>query len=248
MDTTFNLLVLEFELPADEILDVYGTYGDIISNCLHKCWRYHPTASPILNILKRSVFEEDVLPLWNEIHGLLLLGSRYTASDDDPWVTSLIRTIQMAYIVKIPMIGVCYGHQIIARALGGKISRNPAGWELGVCKMDMTSIGQKLFEKDTLMVHQMHRDAVVEAPPNIDVIASSCSCKVQMMFQPGRVLTIQGHPEFDARISKSWLDQRYEEGLMEQELYGYALTKLNLEHDGMEILQAMRKFLLGTSI
>ncbi|KAL6838143.1 class I glutamine amidotransferase-like protein [Trichoderma camerunense] len=226
MDTTFNLLVLEFELPADEILNAYGTYGDIISHCLHKCWRYHTSASPALKTSKRSVFEEDVLPLWNEIHGLLLLGSRYTASHDDPWVTSLIRTIQMAYIMKIPMIGVCYGHQIIARALGG----------------------QKLFEKDTLMVHQMHRDAVVEAPPNIDVIASSCSCKVQMMFQPGRVLTIQGHPEFDARISKSWLDQRYEEGLMEQELYGYALTKLNLEHDGMEILQAMRKFLLGTSI
>ncbi|KAK0762702.1 hypothetical protein N5P37_005520 [Trichoderma harzianum] len=248
MDTTFNLVVLEFELPADEILNVYGTYGDIISHCLHKCWRYHPNASPTLRILKWSVFEEDALPPWNEIHGLLLLGSKYTASDDDPWVISLVKLVQMAYIMNIPMIGVCYGHQIIARALGGKISRNPAGWELGVCKMDMTSIGQKLFGKDALMVHQMHRDAVVEVPPNIDVLASSCSCKVQMMFQPGRVLTIQGHPEFDSRISKSWLDQRYKEGLVEQELYNYALTKLNLEHDGMEILQAMRKFLLGTSI
>lgn len=94
----------------------------------------------------------------------------------------------------------------------------------------------------------MHRDAVVEVPPNIDVIASSRSCKVQMMFQPGRIFTIQGHPEFNSRISKSWLDQRYKEGLVEQELYAYALTMLNLEHDGLEILQAMRKFLLGTSI
>lgn len=98
------------------------------------------------------------------------------------------------------------------------------------------------------MVHQMHRDAVIEVPANIDVIASSRSCKVQMMFQPGRVLTVQGHPEFDSRISKSWLDQRYKEGLVGQELYRYALAKLNLEHDGMKILQAMRKFLLGTSI
>lgn len=98
------------------------------------------------------------------------------------------------------------------------------------------------------MIHQMHRDAVVEVPPNIDVIASSRPCKVQMMFQPGRVLTIQGHPEFDSIISKSWLDQRYKEGLVEQELYGYALTKLNPEHDGIEILQAMCKFLLGTFI
>lgn len=57
----------------------------------------------------------------------------------------------MAYIMNLPMIGVCYGHQIIARALGGKISRNPGGWELGVCKMDMTPIGQKLFGKDTLV-------------------------------------------------------------------------------------------------
>ncbi|KAL6788967.1 hypothetical protein J3E68DRAFT_430214 [Trichoderma sp. SZMC 28012] len=93
--------------------------------------------------------------------------------------------------------------------------------------MDMTSIGQKLFGKNALMVHQMHRDAVVEVPPNIDVIASSCSCKVQMMFQPGRVLTIQGHPEFDSRISKSWLDQRYKEGLVGQELYGLLILCLH---------------------
>lgn len=75
MDTTFNLVILEFELPADEIFNIYGTYGDIISHCLHKCWRYHPTASPTLRIIKQSVFEEDMLPPWNEIHGLLLLGS-----------------------------------------------------------------------------------------------------------------------------------------------------------------------------
>lgn len=75
METTFNLLVLEFEFPADEILNIYGTYGDIISHCLRKCWRYHSSALPTLKIIKRSVFEEDVLPPWNELHGLLLLGS-----------------------------------------------------------------------------------------------------------------------------------------------------------------------------
>ena len=75
----------------------------------------------------------------------------HTASDDDPWGTSLIHVIQGAYIRNIPMIGICYGHQMIARALGGKISHNPAGWEVGVCKMEMTPMGQNLFGKDSIV-------------------------------------------------------------------------------------------------
>lgn len=65
-----------------------------------------------------------------------------------------------------------------------------------------------------------------------------------MMFEPGRVLSFQGHPEFNPRVSKSWLDQRYEEGEFSEDMYDEALSTLDDEHDGPAILGVICQFLL----
>ncbi|KAJ4179593.1 hypothetical protein NW755_012318 [Fusarium falciforme] len=147
----FNLVILESELPSQDILQDYGSYGDIVLHAL----RY--TANPpivhtsTLVVTKRSVLEQDPLPDVDETDGVLILGSKHSASDNDPWVPSLIRFIQQAYLMGKPLVGICYGHQMIARALGGKIARSPGGWELGVTDMDVNSTGRRVFGADKLV-------------------------------------------------------------------------------------------------
>jgi hypothetical protein len=92
----------------------------------------------------------------------------------------------------------------------------------------------------------MHRDAVIVPPPNVQVIASSPGCLVQVMYQPGRILGFQGHPEFDSAITESLLNQRLDDGILEQWLYEDAMSRIGLKHDGVLIAAAMCKFFLGS--
>lgn len=102
----------------------------------------------------------------------------------------------------------------------------------------------QVFQK----IHQMHKDAVIQAPPGIDVIASSPRCDVQVMYQRGRVLSFQGHPEFDGDVSMSWLNERYEENLVSQDLYDDAVARVRIDHDGMVVMRAVCEFLFGQII
>lgn len=78
----------------------------------------------------------------------------HDADEDDPWVPNLVDFIQRAYQAKRPIMGLCYGHQIIARALGGKVSRNPKGWEITVKKIDLNPAGSKLFGTESVVSPQ----------------------------------------------------------------------------------------------
>jgi GMP synthase-like glutamine amidotransferase len=75
----------------------------------------------------------------------------YNAFDDDPWILQLIEFVKVAYNAGKPLVGICFGHQIIARALGGKVTRSTRGWEVAVDKIDLTTKGALLFGKDTLV-------------------------------------------------------------------------------------------------
>lgn len=92
----------------------------------------------------------------------------------------------------------------------------------------------------------MHRDAVIETPHQVEVIASSPRCDVQVMYQPGRVLGFQGHPEFDEAISESLIIQRLDDGILDRALYEDAMTRVHHKHDGELIATTMCKFFLGS--
>lgn len=75
----------------------------------------------------------------------------HDADEDDPWVPKLVDFIQKAYEAKKPIMGLCYGHQIISRALGGGVSRNPKGWEITVKEIELTPAGSKLFGRESVV-------------------------------------------------------------------------------------------------
>jgi GMP synthase-like glutamine amidotransferase len=93
----------------------------------------------------------------------------------------------------------------------------------------------------------MHLDAVVEIPPGTKIIGSSSRCDVQLLYQKGRVLGIQGHPEANAFVIEKSLDARLEDNLIDEKTYQEAVSQADRKHDGEMFSRVIPKFLFGKS-
>lgn len=165
------------------------------------------------------------------------------------------------------LLGVCFGHQIIARALGAQVSRSAAGWEISVCEVSLTPAGKELFGLDTLVgldfyqcprrlplssllmslnqqIHQMHRDIVCAYPPNIIPLGESPICQVQGMYLPGRFFTVQGHPEFSEDIAEEVVTLRGAQGLFTKDQTEDGLGRAGKPHDGVAVGVAFLRMLI----
>ena len=137
----------------------------------------------------------------DEAEGWLITGSRHGAYEDHPWRDPLEDFIRAVHAASLPLIGICFGHQIIARALGGEVKKAETGWIAG--PQTYRGPGGRTFT-----VNAWHQDQVTRVPEGLEVFASSESCPVAGLFEPGRVLTFQPHPEFDAVYTALLMEER----------------------------------------
>ena len=120
--------------------------------------------------------------------GWLITGSRHGAYEDHPFIAPLEDFIRKAYAAKVPLVGICFGHQIIAQALGGKVERFEGGWSVGPTDYD--------FGGETLTMNAWHRDQVTALPPGAERVATSAFCENAALVYGDRAFTVQAHPEF----------------------------------------------------
>lgn len=90
----------------------------------------------------------------------------------------------------------------------------------------------------------MHRDAVFDYPPGVEELAYTQGCKVQCMYIAKRVITVQGHPEFDEDIVRELLITRHELGILDDEAFSDAMSRVDKCQDGIVVVQAFLRFLL----
>ncbi|CAK3931291.1 related to anthranilate synthase component II [Lecanosticta acicola] len=257
---TLRIAILECDEPIGRTKEKYGGYGNLFKELLergaHEVNRKseekkekEEEAPPVeLEITKYDVVHHEVYPDVAAVDAVLLTGSRYTAFDDDAWILKLVRFTQecLGSGNGVRVIGVCFGHQIVGRALGVRVARAPVedGWEVAVTEVGLSEKGREVFGLERLAIHQMHRDIVCEYPPGVEALGSSDRCRVQGMYAPKRLITVQGHPEFNGDIVTELLENRHARGIFDDGMFEDGMSRVRKHHDGVAVSVAFLRFLL----
>ncbi|KAG8498082.1 hypothetical protein CXB51_006881 [Gossypium anomalum] len=143
--------------------------------------------------------------------GFVITGSCNDAHGNDVWICKLIALLKKLDSLNKKVLGICFGHQILSRALGGKTGRAISGWDIGVTAIHLSSSTSTLFSSlnipTTLSVIECHQDEVRELPPEAEVIAWSDKTGVEMFRYGDHMMGIQGHPEYTKDILLHLIDR-----------------------------------------
>jgi GMP synthase-like glutamine amidotransferase len=171
----------------------------------------------------------------------LCTGSRYSVYDERPWIASLKGFVRDLHAAATPFVGICFGHQVLAEALGGRVARAPQGWGIGV--RDMTIVQREDWMQPVLeqvKLQYMHGDQVQALPPDALVLARAPHCEVALFRVGETMLGVEGHPEFPPDYERALLEIRREAiGAAEVDA---ALATLNQPTDERALAQWIVRF------
>jgi GMP synthase-like glutamine amidotransferase len=136
-------------------------------------------------------------------------GSRYSVYDDRAWIGELSAFVRRVGDAGVPFVGICFGHQLLAHALGGRVARAATGWGVGrqTLVVDRTEPWM-VPPAEKLALHHMHQDQVEELPPGGVVLGRADHCPVALMRVGDAMVGIQPHPEFPAAYVDALLAER----------------------------------------
>ncbi|EIE78809.1 hypothetical protein RO3G_03514 [Rhizopus delemar RA 99-880] len=158
---------------------------------------------------------------------IVLTGSKYNAHDNTPWIVKLmdfLKTVRVEYHQRVRLVGICFGHQILLRALGGMTGRNEKGWE---------------------RINQFHQDHVSKLPDGFQTLAftENNTPHHATVSDDRQCITVQGHPELNKDAVKIMVEKRKEAGIVPAQVADKALEALKLNGLNMEDVWLCKKFL-----
>ncbi|WEZ86044.1 type 1 glutamine amidotransferase (plasmid) [Rhizobium sp. 32-5/1] len=121
-----------------------------------------------------------------------MTGSRFSVNDADPWIGRLIALIRQIRASGRPMVGICFGHQAIAKALGGAVGENPGGWVAGAAEY---RTNEGAYDRTLLA---WHKEQILTLPGEAEILSGSSACPYAILRYGDAALTYQAHPEFTA--------------------------------------------------
>jgi GMP synthase-like glutamine amidotransferase len=216
--------ILQTGLAPDALAADMGDYPDMFAKLLAGNGFTFDTYRVV-----EMQFPSDV----HQADGWLITGSKHGAYEDLPFIPPLEGFIRDVYAAAVPLVGVCFGHQIIAQALGGKVEKYGGGWAVGATDYD--------FGGETLTLNAWHQDQVTKVPPDAKVIASNDFCANAAMVYNDRAFTVQAHPEFRPEFVGG-LARTRGRGVVPDALLDRATDRLALPLDNSAIAGQIARF------
>lgn len=185
--------ILETGYPPDCTVAEHGRYPQAFANLLDGYGFTFDSWAALEGELPDSV---------NAADGWLITGSKHGAYDDLPWIKPLEQFIARAYKSQVPVVGICFGHQLLAQALGGRVEKYEGGWSVGRVKYRLDNI------RDQVPLYAWHQDQVTQLPSEATVTGSTEFCRYAELQYGNTAYSIQPHPEFTYSYIKDLLDAR----------------------------------------
>lgn len=213
-----RLGLLETDTLYESLIDDYGSYGKMFAS-------FFDALGGQLSYRHYQVQAGELPQHPDECDAYLITGSKAGVYDPLPWIAALQSWIVDFHRQRARIIGICFGHQIIAHSLGGTAAKSDKGWGLGVLSCEQSLTG----DASILRLIHSHQDQVIALPPEATRLAGCDFCPNAALAIDNNVLTFQGHPEFTPAYLRRLLVQR--KGRIDSEVMARALASLTKATD-----------------
>jgi GMP synthase (glutamine-hydrolysing) len=168
---------------------------------------------PLRQLRVVDVEAGELLPSPHDIAGAMITGSAAMVTERLPWSERTAGWIRDAMDVELPLFGVCYGHQLMAHALGGRVDYLPGGREIGTQSIEMLPH----HAQDSLLsalpaafrAHTTHEQSVLEAPDGSVILARSHRDPHHLLRYGAKAISTQFHPEFNADVMRAYIRRKH---------------------------------------
>lgn len=200
-----RLGILQTGKVNEALVGRFGEYPDMFA-------RLYRAADPSIEARSYAVVDGELPAAPGECDTWLITGSRHGVYDGLPWIEPLKAFLRRARAAGVPIIGICFGHQIMAEAFGGHAEKSAMGWGVGVQKYALAQPpGWMADAPSSVPVHVLHQDQVTAVPADATCIASSPFCEYAMLTygdpQAPEAISIQSHPEFDETFMRALIER-----------------------------------------
>ncbi len=226
---------------SEDLVDEYGTYAEMLIALIN-------TEEQVFEFKTFNILDNEFPKDHLECDGWIVTGSPHGVYEDHSWIPTVSQLINNVYEANLPIFGVCFGHQLIAQALGGHVEKSEKGWGLGLHTYQVNNkpdYMSNLSEKVTLNI--CHQDQVLRPPHGATVYAKSEFCENAGFYIKDKVLTMQAHPEFLVDFTKALLAAR-RDVTIPKEFVDPALVGLKNNSDSVqsnEFAKTIRQFFLA---
>lgn len=213
----------------------FGEYPDMFMRLLGAL---DPSLEFRVYHVERGEYPEDI----DEVDAYLITGSKFSVYDDEPWIQRLAGFVRELHARRKKVIGICFGHQMIAHALGGETRKSREGWGVGLHRHRFHRPPSWFDGGDAeFRILVSHQDQVERVAPGTEVLAGSDFCENAVCQIGDHILTFQGHPEFVSGYAREIMQFRRE--VIGEETYQTGMASLAEQPEAERIGRWMLAFL-----
>ena len=230
-----RITIIETGLVSSRNRELYGSYPQMFEHMIG-------AADANVTFDTVSIPAGEPLPDPGRLEAILITGSSAGVYDDLAWIAPLEDFVRAAHDRKVPMVGICFGHQLIAQALGGTARKSDKGWGLGRHVYDVAP-ANGIIEGPRIALACSHQDQVITPPAGARTILSSDFTPHAALLYGDTTLSVQPHPEFAVGYALACCEMAHTKGHAPDSVVATAKASLAEPLESAQLGGAITRFL-----